>query len=106
MKNYQFLKEMYDDDYFPNFLVDKIKGILVELCEQIEREVPKSQESLFVFTHEATRKINALDDAFEKNESELETGARESIAEDFQYIVCAYGFNDVDIEDVIAPRDW
>jgi hypothetical protein len=25
---------------------------------------------------------------------------------EFEFIVRAYGFQDVDIEDVIAPRDW
>jgi hypothetical protein len=36
----------------------------------------------------------------------LETVAREIMAENFYYIVRAYGFLDVDIEDVIAPRNW
>jgi len=106
MKNYSFLKDMYNDDYFPNFLVDKIKVILIELCEKIEKEAPNSPESLFVLTHAATKKINDLDEEFEDNDSELETGARESMGEDFENIVRAYGFNDVDVEDVIAPREW
>lgn len=106
MKNYIFLKDMYNDDYFPNFLVDKIKIILVELCEKIEKENPANSESLFVLTHAATEKINDLDEEFEENDSELETRARESMGEDFEFIVRAYGFNDVDIEDVIAPREW
>ncbi|WP_332420324.1 DUF5713 family protein [Vibrio metschnikovii] len=33
MASYQFLQEMYKDGYFPNFLVDKGKDILVRLCE-------------------------------------------------------------------------
>ena len=106
MKKYSFLKDMYNDGYFPNFLVDKIKAILIDLCEKIEKETPNNSESLFVLTHAATEKINDLDEEFEDNDSELETGARESMGEDFEYIVRAYGFNDVDIEDVIAPRDW
>ena len=106
MKDYSFLKDMYNDGYFPNFLVDKIKIILIELCEKIEKENPNNSESLFVLTHAATDKINDLADEFGENDSELETGARESMAADFQSITNAYGFNDVNIEDVIATRDW
>jgi len=28
------------------------------------------------------------------------------MGDDFDYIVKAYGFTNVDIEDVIAPREW
>ena len=31
LKNYPFLKGMYEDGYFPTFLVDKGKNILVRL---------------------------------------------------------------------------
>ncbi|CAM2831514.1 DUF5713 family protein [Moritella viscosa] len=106
MKNYKFLEEMYSDGYFPDFLVDKIKLILIELCENIESEKPQNNEALLILTHAATDKINDLEDEFEDNESELETGARESMADSFEYIVKAYGFSDVDIENVIATRDW
>lgn len=103
--DHKFLKEMYDDDYFPNFLVDKCKGILVELCIQIETKKPSTDAELFEFTHAATERINDLAEDFEDNESELETGAREALGADFAFITEAYGF-DVDIEEVIAPRDW
>jgi hypothetical protein len=106
IRNRRLLADMYADDYFPNFLVDKIKAILLELCEQIESEQPKDEESLLKLTHGATERTNELAAEFEENDSELETGAREAMAEEFGFIVRSYGFEDVDIEDVIAPRDW
>ena len=106
MKSYSFLQDMYRDDYFPNFLVDKIKALLVSLCEDIERTKPSTDESLLILTHATTEKINDLEEEFDENDSELETGARESMAEDFEFIVRTYGFKDIDLEDVIAPRDW
>jgi Family of unknown function (DUF5713) len=36
LKAYDFLSEMLQDQYFPDFLVEKGKQILVRLCEQIE----------------------------------------------------------------------
>ena len=97
---------MYEDDYFPNFLVDKIKAILIELCESIESQKPKDADALFVLTHASTECINELEDEFGENGSELETAARDDMGESFEFIVRAYGFSDVDIEDVMANREW
>lgn len=106
IKDYDFLLGMYRDGYYPDFLVDKIKGILMALCEDIEKENPQSQEALLILTHAATEKINALEEEFDENNSELETVAREVMGADFDYIVRAYGLMEIDIEDVIAPREW
>ncbi|WP_077286393.1 DUF5713 family protein [Cognaticolwellia aestuarii] len=106
IKNHDFLTGMYNDGYFPNFLADKVKSILIELCESIESEKPQDEASLLKLTHAATERINELEEEFEDNDSELETEAREIMAENFELIVRAYGFDSVDIEDVIATREW
>lgn len=36
INNFDFLAGMYSDGYFPDGLVDKIKAILIDLCEKIE----------------------------------------------------------------------
>ncbi len=41
-----------------------------------------------------------------REDSEIETVAREVIAADFRYIAQAYGFGHVDSEDLIATRNW
>lgn len=105
LSSYSFLKEMYEDDYFPTFLVDKCRNILIALCEEIERANPAKDSDLLELTHAATEEINDLASEFEDNDSELETNAREILAADFDFIVKAYGF-DLDVEEVIAPRDW
>tara|TARA_Y100000815_G_C13230552_1_gene457872 strand:- start:100 stop:468 length:369 start_codon:yes stop_codon:yes gene_type:complete len=105
LKNYSFLKEMYEDQYFPNNLVDKGKNILVNLCTIIERENPKTLQELYILTHRATDEFNDLQNEFYENESEIETVARESIALDFEFIAKSYGFN-ADTEELIATRDW
>lgn len=105
VRNYEFLKGMYSDEYFPKFLVDKTKSILVDLCAQIESDSPKTLEELYTLTHSATNKINDLQPEFEQNDSELETAAREVIAEDFAFIASSYGFT-ADVEELIATREW
>lgn len=106
VRNYSFLKEMYDDEYFPNKLVDKGAAILVNLCFQIEQNQPKHLDDLYELTHAATNKFNDLQEDFEDNGSEIETVARECIATDFEFIAASYGFKDADIEKLIETRDW
>lgn len=105
LKDYVFLDCMYKDPYFPKFLVDKCKNILLNLCIDIETEKPKNLEELYILTHNATNEINNLQDEFYENNSEIETGARECLGLDFEIVSKAYGF-DPDIEELIATRDW
>lgn len=105
MKNYSFLKGMYSDGYFPDICVDKVKEVLVRLCKSIESENSLTLEQLYKLTHASTEEINGLEEFFGEHESELETGAREVMAEDFSAIAQAYGF-DADVEELIATREW
>jgi len=50
----QLLTGMYSDGYFPDFLVDKIRDILLEVCHEIEDEQPPSNDELYVITCRAT----------------------------------------------------
>jgi hypothetical protein len=97
---------MYDDSYFPDHVVDRGKAILVRLCERIEAEQPPDRAALYALTQAATEEFNLLEAEFEAAGSEIETVAREVIAEDFWFVASAYGFTDVDIEELIANRDW
>lgn len=106
IRDHQFLAEMYDDDYFPKFLVNKCKAILTGLCESLEATLPKGIIEVFALTHAAVDKINKLAKEFEKRDSELETNAREAIAGDFHFILQAYGFGEIDVEDAISNREW
>jgi hypothetical protein len=86
IKSYSFLKEMSNDDYFPNAVVNKGKNLLLDLCLQIEAEKPANLEELYKLTHLVTDKFNDLQEDFEENGSEIETTARECIALDLEYI--------------------
>ncbi len=75
------------------------------LCEKIEAETPTEDAEVYKLTHAATEEFNDLAEEFEENESEIETGARDTIGVDIANIAEAYGF-DLDGEELIAPRDW
>lgn len=50
--------------------------------------------------------FNQLEAEFEAAGSEIETVAREEIAEDFWFVASTYGFTDADVEELIATRNW
>ncbi len=106
VKNYSFLNEMYQDEYFPNDCVDMGKEILIDLCFQIEEQTPKTLEDLYKLTHTATEKFNDLEEVFYENDSEIETVARDCIGTDFEFIANSYGFTNADVEELIATREW
>ncbi|MET8864362.1 DUF5713 family protein [Nonomuraea sp. NPDC004580] len=101
-----FLKSMYEDGYYPDHVVDKGREILLRLCERIEDERPADLAALYVLTHAATEEFNELEAEFDAAGSEIETVAREVIAEDFWFVASAYGFADADAEELIATREW
>jgi len=103
-ENYKLLDVMYQDGYFPDFLVDKIKKMVqnvIDFLETGERDLKKIQNKF----DEMTRAINDLEEEFENNDSELETAARDSIAETVAYILKWFNIN-IDVEDAIGERDW
>ena len=102
--SYVLLEEMMNDDYFPDFLTEKVKGLIksvIELLEAGERDKESIQRRL----DEMTLGINDLQEEFEENDSEIETAARESIAETVEYIL-QWFYIDIDIETAIGERDW
>lgn len=103
-ENYELLADMYQDGYFPNFLVDKVKDLLqnvIAYLETGEQDLEKIQKQF----DEMTLAINDLQEEFEENDSELETGARDSIGETVEYILKWFQI-DLDVEDAIQERDW
>lgn len=97
-----FLTALYKDGYYPDHAVDRCKGILLRLCERIEAERPADLAALYVLTNAATDEFNDVQD----DDFDIETVAREEIAEEFWFVANAYGFADADHEELIATRDW
>ncbi|MFC8517161.1 DUF5713 family protein [Streptomyces sp. NPDC057257] len=101
-----YLRQLYADSYYPDHVVDKGRTILVRLCERIEAEQPPDLAALYLLTQAATEEFNLLEAEFEAGGSEIETVAREAIAEDFWFVASAYGFAGADVEALIATREW
>lgn len=102
--NYSMLKDMYTDDYYPTFLVDKVKEELLKVVRFLESgdtNVELIQEKL----DEVICAINDLEEEFDANDSEIETVARESIAATVAYILEWFQIP-IDTEEAIREREW
>ncbi|WP_372406281.1 DUF5713 family protein [Streptomyces luteireticuli] len=101
-----FLRGLYEDDYYPDHVVDRGKAVLLRLCENIEADAPVDLAALYALTRAATEEFNGLEAEFEAAGSEIETMARDEIARDFWFIARVYGFTNADMEELIATREW
>lgn len=102
--DYKLLEWMYQDGYFPDFLVDKIKALALDVIvflETGERDLELIQRRF----DQMTLAINDLQEEFEEHDSEIETVARDSIGETVAYILRWFDI-DLDVEDAIRERDW
>ena len=102
--NYKLLNEMYQDDYYPDFLVDKVKDELqkvIDLLETGETNTGLIQKKL----DEAVSAINDLQEEFDSNDSEIETAARECIGKTVGYVLEWFGLP-IELEEAIRERDW
>ncbi len=102
--DFKYLEDMYKDEYFPNFLVDKVKYEIkkvVKFIESGEYTTGQIQSEL----DKMTIAINKLEEEFNENDSEIETTARESIGQTVEDIL-SYFKIDIDIETAIRKRNW
>ena len=102
--NYKLLDEMYQDEYYPDFLVDKVKDEIkkvISLLENGEQNIEVIQEKL----DEVVCAINDLQEEFDENDSEIETVARDCIGVTVEYILEWFNIP-IDIEEAIRERDW
>lgn len=103
-ENYILLEDMVNDEYYPEFLVEKVKGVIISVIkflESGETDLDIIQDKL----NEMTLEINDLQEEFDENDSEIETIARDSIAVTIEYILDWFDIN-IDIETAIQERDW
>lgn len=99
MKEIKYLEIMYKDDYYPTFLVDKIKELLEDVVQYLAQN-SHSLEAIQDKFDEMTLAINDLEDEFYKHNSEIETVARDSIAETVIDILQVYNIA-IDVEEAL-----
>lgn len=99
-----YLHDMYQDSYFPDFLVDKIKAELQGL-EQFLQAGPYETEEVQAKLDDVTIAINGIQEEFFEHNSDIETVGRDSIAVTVEQILQAHGI-EIDLETALQERDW
>ena len=102
---YVLLQNMFEDTYYPQFLVEKIKWQFIHLIEFLESADGKELSLIQDKLDEFTMFINNLQQEFWDQDSEIETVASESIANTLEYILNWFKV-DVGIEDALREREW
>lgn len=102
---YVLLQNMYEDTYYPQFLVDKIKWQFIHLIEYLEGMDLKDTSTIQDKLDEFTMSLNSLQQEFWDQDSEIETVASESIAATLEYILQWFSV-DISLEDALREREW
>ena len=102
---YVLLQNMFEDTYYPQFLVEKIKWQFIHLIEFLEGTDVKELSLIQDKLDEFTIFINNLQQEFWDQDSEIETVASESITNTLEYILNWFKV-DVGIEEALREREW
>lgn len=95
---------MYDDDYYPKHLVERLRKTINEVVIFLESG-EHTKAAVQAELDRVTQKINDLQAAFEEEGSEIETVARDSIGVTIEEVLKFFEI-DIDIEEAIRVRRW
>lgn len=105
MMNDDLLLDMYDDNYYADELIDRIKHILInDFAKALEKI--KIESDIYHHAGEAIRKINKLKPLFEEAECELDGLAADHVAEAMMMILQDAGYFDIDPQELLADKEW
>ena len=102
---YVLLQAMYEDSFYPYYLVDKIKWQFIHLIEFLEEADLKDQAAIQNRLDEFTLFINSLQQEFWDQDSEIETVARECIANNLEYILQWFKVQ-IPVDTALREREW
>lgn len=99
------LLPMFDDDYYPDILVAEIKQHIKQFSKKVSRS-DLSEMEIYAVAHQTIKEINEMKPQFEDLESSLDDAAADYIAEAMMMIVQDAGYLDIEMEELIANREW
>lgn len=101
---YMLLEQLYEDSFYPDFLVDKLKYLLEDFINYLETN-PKNQAEVEDKIYELIINVNNFQYEFLDNNSEFDNLARECLLHDLEYILNWFHFP-IDVEKVRSTREW
>ncbi|ENV37611.1 hypothetical protein F959_01127 [Acinetobacter venetianus RAG-1 = CIP 110063] len=99
------LLPMFDDEYYPDILVAEVKQHIHQFSKKVSR-ADLSESEIYRFAHQAMIEINEMKPQFEDLDSSLDDTAADYIAEAMMMVVQESGYLEIEMEELIANREW
>ena len=101
---YILLEELYEDSFYPDFLIDKIKYLLEDFINFVEQK-PKNMADVGDKIYDLIQNANSLQYEFLDNDSEYDNIARECLILNLEYIIQWFHLP-INLEEALAEREW
>lgn len=101
---YILLEELYEDSFYPDFLIDKLKYLLEDFINYIEQQ-PINISNVGDKIYELIENALSLQYEFLDNDSEYDNLARECFIRNLEYIIQWFHLP-LNLEEVLAEREW
>ena len=98
------LEELYEDSFYPDFLIDKIKYLLEDFINFVEQK-PKNMADVGDKIYDLIQNANSLQYEFLDNDSEYDNIARECLIRNLEYIIQWFHLT-INLEEALAEREW
>ena len=99
------LLPMFDDEYYPDILVAEVRQLILCFGKKIA-DASLTDDEIYHIAHETVVQINEMKPQFEDLESSLDDTAADYIAEAMMMVAQEYGYLDLEMENLIANREW
>ena len=99
------LLPMFDDEYYPDILVAEVKQHIQQFSKKVASS-GVSESDIYRFAHQTLIEINEMKPQFDDLDSSLDDTAADYIAEAMMMIVQEAGYLEIEMEELIANREW
>ena len=99
------LLPMFDDEYYPDILVAEVKQHIQQFSTKVAGS-GVSESDIYRFAHQTLIEINEMKPQFDDLDSSLDDTAADYIAEAMMMIVQEAGYLEIEMEELIANREW
>ncbi|ENX40515.1 DUF5713 family protein [Acinetobacter sp. NIPH 2100] len=99
------LLPMFDDEYYPDILVAEVKQHIRRFSKKVSR-TDLSDTEIYRYANQTLIEINEMKPQFEDLDSSLDDTAADYIAEAMMMVVQDVGYFDIEMEELIANREW
>lgn len=99
------LLPMFDDEYYPDILVAEVKLMVIQFAKKVAK-TDLSATDIYHFANETVALLNKMKPQFEDLDSSLDDTAADYIAEAMMMILQDEGYMDIEMEELVANREW